>query len=150
VPVFFALIAVKSAEYGQEREIMPDKPKTFQGTPPTPQHARIVEELEAEEKEKIKEIKEEAKQEVLEKVVEEVENPPKPLEWWIHWGLFWGMMGYIFIISIIPVFRTIKYNTINKTEIQFAKEKPELVKAMKDYRDARIKETDEKIISAFR
>lgn len=109
-----------------------DKPKTFLGTPPTPQHAQVAKELEAEEEAK-KEAEIEAKiQPVIKAEIEEVTNPPKPLEWWLHWGFFWGMLGYIIITSTMPVLRTIKYNMQSSKEIEFTKNHPDYAKLMMD------------------
>jgi len=88
-------------------------------------------------------------QPVIEKEIEEVIAPSKPLEWWIKRMLFWGMAGYIFIISVTPIFRAIKYTMTNNSEIQFTKDQPGMVKAMREYREKRIKEVDEKITNAF-
>ena len=81
---------------------------------------------------------------------EEVIAPPKPMEWWIKRVLFWGMAGYIFIISITPIFRAIKYSMSSNAEITFVKENTELVKGMRIYRENRIKEVDQKITDAFK
>lgn len=121
--------------------------------PPTPQHEAVLEEKKVKEELELKE-KERAEKEaeiqpVIKEQFEEVIAPPKPMEWWVKRILFWGMFSYIVIISIIPVFRAIKYSMGNSANIQFSKEKPELITAMREYREARIKEVDTKIISAF-
>jgi hypothetical protein len=85
----------------------------------------------------------------VEKQNEIKEQLPNKMEW-IQTAIFWGMVAYIAITSIlIPLARDVKYKALNREEVQFTQEKPELVKAMKAYRDARIKETDEKILEAF-
>ena len=101
------------------------------------------------EAEKIAE-KEAEIQPVIKAEIEEVIAPPKPMEWWVKRVLFWGMAGYIFIISVTPIFRAIKYSMGNNAEITFVKENTELVKGMRIYRENRIKEVDQKIISAFK
>lgn len=121
--------------------------------PPTPQHEAVLEEKKAKEELELKE-KERAEREaeiqpVIEKEIEEVIAPPKPMEWWVKRILFWGMFSYIVIISITPVFRAIKYSMANNENIQFSKEKPELITGLREYREKQIKEIDEKILSAF-
>ena len=89
-------------------------------------------------------------QPVIKEQIEEVIAPPKPIEWWVKRVLFWGMAGYIFIISVTPIFRAIKYSMGSNDNIQFSKEKPELITAMREYRNARIGEVDQKILEAFK
>ena len=89
-------------------------------------------------------------QPVIKAEIEEVIATPNPMEWWVKRVLFWGMAGYIFIISITPIFRAIKYSMSSNAEITFVKENTELVKGMRIYRENRIKEVDQKIISAFK
>jgi len=89
-------------------------------------------------------------QPVIKEQIEEVIAPPKPIEWWVKRMLFWGMAGYIFIISVTPIFRAIKYSMGNNEEITFVKENTELVKGMRIYRENRIKEVDQKITDAFK
>ena len=89
-------------------------------------------------------------QPVIKAEIEEVIKPPKPMEWWVKRVLFWGMAGYIFIISVTPIFRAIKYSMGNNEEITFVKENTELVKGMRIYRENRIKEVDQKITDAFK
>ena len=122
--------------------------------PPTPQHEAVLEEKKAKEEAEIQ-AEEKAKieaeiQPVIKEQFEEVVSPPKPMEWWVKRILFWGMFAYIVIISITPVFRAIKYSMANNENIQFSKEKPELITAMREYREARIKEVDTKIVEAFK
>jgi len=89
-------------------------------------------------------------QPVIKEQIEEVIAPPKPIEWWVKRVLFWGMAGYIFIISVTPIFRAIKYSMGNNAEITFVKENTELVKGMRIYRESRIKEVDTRILEAFK
>ena len=101
------------------------------------------------EAEKIAE-KEAEIQPVIKAEIEEVIAPPKPIEWWVKRVLFWGMAGYIFIISVTPIFRAIKYSMGSNAEINFVKENTELVKGMRIYRESRIKEVDTRILEAFK
>jgi len=122
--------------------------------PPTPQHEAVLKEKEAKEEAEVRE-KERAEKEaeiqpVIKAEIEEVIATPKPMEWWVKRVLFWGMAGYIFIISVTPIFRAIKYSMGNNAEINFVKENTELVKGMRIYRENRIKEVDEKITDAFK
>lgn len=93
--------------------------------------------------------KEEEIQPVIKEEIEEVVNPPKPMEWWVKRILFWSMVAIIIIQNTIPTLKNIKYATTNDKEIQFTREKTELVKALREYREGQIKEVDERIKTAF-
>ena len=131
-----------------KEEAMKDMKKIEFHNPPTPQHEAVLKEKQAIREEEERAEREAPIQEETKREIQEVEDPPKPLEWWIQQVVFWGMALYIVIISVSPTFRAIKY--FNNKEIQFAKDHPDLVKAMETYRTNRIGEVDAKIVEAFK
>jgi len=121
---------------------MKEKPQ-FVNTPPE-QNEKAKEEIQkAEASEKRATEKKERKQKEYTKA-----HPYAWITTLKEW-VFWILVFYTLISLAIPFFRSIKYNTINRNEMQFTQENPALVKSMREYREARIKEVDEKITSAF-
>ena len=93
--------------------------------------------------------KEEEIQPVIKEEIEEVIAPPKPMEWWIKRIAFWALVVIVILQNALPVLKAVKYTMTSNSEIHFTKENTELVKAMRTYKEDRIKEIDEKIINAF-
>ena len=115
-----------------------EKPKTFLGKPPTPQHEAVAKELEAKAREEEKPLIEEAKQEEIKEEIEQVENPPKPFWWWVQTIVFWSIITYFVVVNLLtPIATRFKYGNENKdntdeisilnqwTEEQIAKSKEE-------------------------
>jgi hypothetical protein len=118
---------------------MTDKPKFY--NPPTPQHEAVQKEKEAIEAEKVLVEKEAPIQEEIKREIEEVIAPPKPLEWWIKTILLWSMGVYTVLSLAIPFFRDMKRNIDYRDDVEFYKNNPELVKAVREWKVSADKDT---------
>jgi type IV secretory pathway component VirB8 len=88
-----------------------DKPKTFLGTPPTPQHAMVAEEIKAHEEAEKREEKKIEETIIAKEAIQEAES--KPFLWWVQTIMFWGMLVYV-ITTIFIVPRAFKYTNETK------------------------------------
>jgi len=105
----------------------------FHNTPPEVKQKEKIEEKIAEKEAEI--------QPVIEKEIEEVIAPPKPLEWWIKTILLWSMGIYTVLSLAIPFLRDMRRNIDYRDDVEFYKNNPDLVKAVREWKVSADKDT---------